>query len=68
MARSGFKTLGSRVVHDGHWLSLSLDRVRMPSGQVIENFHVVRFRQEGNTPIGAPTFFSASRIELSRRA
>jgi ADP-ribose pyrophosphatase len=43
--------LGRSVIHESAWVNLYLDKIRLPSGSVIEDFHLVDFPRQAVTMV-----------------
>lgn len=43
--------LGRSVIHESAWVNMYLDKIRLPNGRVIEDFHLVDFPREAVTMV-----------------
>lgn len=43
--------LGRSVIHESPWINMYLDKIRLPNGQVIEDYHLLVFPREAVTMI-----------------
>lgn len=41
------KLLQRKTVYESEWINLHLDRVQLPSGKIIEEYHTVEYMKEG---------------------
>lgn len=43
--------LSRKVIHESRWVDLYVDSVRMPGGEIIEDYHMLHFPQEAVTAV-----------------